>query len=172
LVVKSGERREKISKGERVREDRKRDREKEKKENFVNKFFPESNSSPSGTFRICRIMSITPAKKRSVGKVLVETELSDADPAENSTLDILNFNYSTQKVKIRNTTNRLSCTTELPLDDSKPTNQRRGRRQHMEAEFKLEEDLQASEQGNRKFINFNNPEIYFARPPPILVTLL
>jgi hypothetical protein len=27
-----------------------------------------------------------------MGKMLVETELSDAVPAENSTLDILNFN--------------------------------------------------------------------------------
>ena len=115
--------------GKKKIEREKRDREKEKKENFVKKFFPESNSSPGGTFRICRIKSITPAKKRSVGKMLVETEYSDADPVENSSLDMMNFNYSTQKVKMTNTRNRLSCTTELPLDDSQPTNQRRGWRQ-------------------------------------------
>ena len=60
--------------------------------------------------------------------MLGETEFSDADPVENSTLNMLNFNYSTQKVKIPSyARNRLSCNTELPLDDSEPTNQRGGR---------------------------------------------
>ena len=48
---------------------------------------------------------------------------------ENSSFNMLNFNYSTHKVKITYTTNRLSCNTELSLDDSEPTNHRRGRRQ-------------------------------------------
>ena len=50
--------------------------------------------------------------------MLGETEFSDADPVENSTLNMLNFNYLTQKVKIPYARNRLSCNTELPLDDS------------------------------------------------------
>ena len=61
--------------------------------------------------------------------MLGETEFSEAAPFENSTLNMLNLNYSTQKVKIPYARNRLSCNTELPLDDSEPTNQRRGRRQ-------------------------------------------
>ena len=53
-------------------------REKKGKEKLCKEFFPESNSSPGGTFRISRKIAITPAKKRSVGIMLYMTECSDA----------------------------------------------------------------------------------------------
>ena len=61
--------------------------------------------------------------------MLEETECSDADPVENYNSNNSDSNYSTQKVKLTHTSNRLSWNTELPLDESEPTNQRSGRRQ-------------------------------------------
>ena len=66
-----------------------------KKENFCRKFFPYSNSSPGGTFGLTKKkLTITPARKRRVEKMLEKDECSESKPAR----ILLDFNNMTRNV--------------------------------------------------------------------------
>ena len=78
---------------EKRRKETKNAEKKKEKENFIKKIFPDCNSSPGGTFELKKKkLTITPARKRRVEKMLEKGECSESKPAK----IVLNFNKTTK----------------------------------------------------------------------------
>ena len=68
---------------EKKRKETKNAEKKKEKENFIKKFFPDCNSSPGRTFELTKKkLTITPARKKRVEKILEKGECSESKPAK------------------------------------------------------------------------------------------